>query len=1011
MRSGRDRALNDGLHITTLWSFAVAQPLFSVLAGNPTFLVAKKLSAADLVIFTLAVCFLVPSLLVAFEVLAGLLGRKTRVILHAGFVGLLLAAIALPILKRYSFGSEQLLVAQATGFSALSLLVYLRSATFRTFLTALSPAPLLFVAVFLLHSPVKGLLTTRQHDPRPASAGIAPTPIVFVVFDELPVTHLMDESGEIDAHMYPNFARLARASHWFRNATATADHTHVALPSILSGKYPNGATLPTLRDHPDNLFTLLAPAYDLRVREAITELSPSRAGDSRPWLARMRSLFLDSVIVYLHVITPGAWTRGLPDITHGWGDFGHSPKPAKAGESGAAGPFGAGIHKLVALAMERMAEDRAALFRQFVAEIEEGEGARLHFLHVLLPHLPWTYLPSGHTYPPGGSVPGLSGERWGAEEWPVWQGLQRHLLQLRFVDSLVGELLDRLEGTGVYDRSLLIVTSDHGVSFKPGGSRRYIDDGNFDEIMPVPLFIKVPGQREGTVDDRNVMSVDILPTIAAVLNTRIPWTVDGSSVLDGSAPDRAEKVIFATQTAERRMTFASGAIDRAGAVKRWRRLFGQNADGLDVFALGRTSEIVGRAVADLPSASAGGFESWIDQTPVLSIDEGGMVPAFLTGRVRGGGRAKTVADQVAISVNGTIAAVVPLGRFEDGDASFSAMVPEHHYRLGENKVDVLVVSEPEGEPLRLLATKPSRWTLSTADGSTSISLGGGQTVSVRDGRLVGYVDAVVVRKEEATFSGWAVDSQKKEAASQVVAFHGGTRIGSARPSERRPDIVKLFGSAACAGSGFRFSVLLPAARATALPVRLFAVSKDGTATELRYTCEYPWINLVAPAACPSAPPPTGEGAQGATAVGRGAETIVTPSGRLASVRERLLVGYVDSVVLARDGQATFSGWAVDTRRREGAKRVVVLEDGALIGSAVPNRGRPDIATLYKSASAEQSGFSVSVRLRAARGGAAAVRLFALSEEDGLATELRYTCDYPWIEKVRSTEPCHPVAGS
>ena len=39
--------------------------------------------------------------------------------------------------------------------------------------------------------------------------------------------------------------------------------------------------------------------------------------------------------------------------------------------------------------------------------------------------------------------------------------------------------------------------------------------------MSVPLFIKLPGQTEGRIDDRNVESVDILPTIADVLGISI----------------------------------------------------------------------------------------------------------------------------------------------------------------------------------------------------------------------------------------------------------------------------------------------------------------------------------------------------------------------------------------------------------------------------------------------------------------------------------------------------------
>ena len=66
-----------------------------------------------------------------------------------------------------------------------------------------------------------------------------------------------------------------------------------------------------------------------------------------------------------------------------------------------------------------------------------------------------------------------------------------------------------------------MVTADHGVSFKKGQfDRRNVNRGNIDEITPVPLFIKEPGQKRGPVDDSIVETTDIAPTIADVLEHR-----------------------------------------------------------------------------------------------------------------------------------------------------------------------------------------------------------------------------------------------------------------------------------------------------------------------------------------------------------------------------------------------------------------------------------------------------------------------------------------------------------
>ena len=84
------------------------------------------------------------------------------------------------------------------------------------------------------------------------------------------------DPGEIDRRLYPNFAKLATASDWYRNATATIGMTGWALPSILSGRYPAEDRLPIASQFPDNLFTLLGNSYHykMHVFEGMSQLCP-----------------------------------------------------------------------------------------------------------------------------------------------------------------------------------------------------------------------------------------------------------------------------------------------------------------------------------------------------------------------------------------------------------------------------------------------------------------------------------------------------------------------------------------------------------------------------------------------------------------------------------------------------------------------------------------------------------------------------------------------------------------
>ena len=81
---------------------------------------------------------------------------------------------------------------------------------------------------------------------------------------------------------------------------------------------------------------------------------------------------------------------------------------------------------------------------------------------------------------------------------------------------------------GMYDKTLFVVTADHGMSFKPGEfGRRQATNGNVDQVLWVPLFIKAPGQDEGQVNERNWEHVDLVPTVADMLGIKVPWEMDG----------------------------------------------------------------------------------------------------------------------------------------------------------------------------------------------------------------------------------------------------------------------------------------------------------------------------------------------------------------------------------------------------------------------------------------------------------------------------------------------------
>ncbi|ESP86879.1 sulfatase [Candidatus Halobonum tyrrellensis] len=109
--------------------------------------------------------------------------------------------------------------------------------------------------------------------------------------------------------------------------------------------------------------------------------------------------------------------------------------------------------------------------------------------------------------------------------------------EIAFADSLFSELVRILKRKGVYDETLIVVTADHGEHFGEHG-RAYHQFSLFDELIHVPLVIKLPGgERAGTRTDDLVSHVDLAPTIYEALGIDVPEGVEGRSVFSGETRD------------------------------------------------------------------------------------------------------------------------------------------------------------------------------------------------------------------------------------------------------------------------------------------------------------------------------------------------------------------------------------------------------------------------------------------------------------------------------------------
>jgi tetratricopeptide (TPR) repeat protein len=98
--------------------------------------------------------------------------------------------------------------------------------------------------------------------------------------------------------------------------------------------------------------------------------------------------------------------------------------------------------------------------------------------------------------------------------------------EIAFVDSCIGQVIDRLKGQGLYDSTLLVITGDHGEMLGEHGEKChafFIYQG----AVKVPLIVKLPGQKGGRVVEQPVGLIDIVPTICGLLEIKPPSQVQG----------------------------------------------------------------------------------------------------------------------------------------------------------------------------------------------------------------------------------------------------------------------------------------------------------------------------------------------------------------------------------------------------------------------------------------------------------------------------------------------------
>jgi hypothetical protein len=498
----------------------------------------------------------------------------------------------------------------------------------------------------------------------------------LLTLDELPLTSLLDGTGHIDAELFPNLAKLAGNSTWYRNSTTVSPFTDTAVPAILTGRYPKSETaVPYISEYPHNLFTLLGRTYKLNVHESVTGLCGTdvcaNRGRSISSSNGIGGMVSDASTIWRSFVSPNRNPSFDLNPLHG--------------------------------------SDATALATggDFLMSLQPRAKPTLDYLHVLLPHFPWHYLGSGQDY---ASLPGhtlaLEDQKW-ASSWAGELARQRHLLQLQAADSFLGLIFDRLRAIDAYDNALIVVTADHGASFAGNQPFRGVAGSTYPNIVWTPLIVKAPQQTRGRIDDRAARSIDVVPTIADYLDVTLPWHVDGRSLLTskGDEPPRLlkwERNAMQPARGEKYLTFDGQKGFKE--VLRARAADATDEAKLRLYRIGPFGSLIGRSAQQWIGEPAAGIKGTLDAAAwYRRIDpNAAKIPwADLHGRVD-----LPPNRWVAVTVNGVVAAVTQT--WGDPGATrteFWGVLPPALFHWGANDVRLYTVEgappNPELDEIRL----------------------------------------------------------------------------------------------------------------------------------------------------------------------------------------------------------------------------------------------------------------------------------------------------------------------
>ena len=221
----------------------------------------------------------------------------------------------------------------------------------------------------------------------------------------------------------------------------------------------------------------------------------------------------------------------------------------------------------------------------------------------------------------------------------------------------------------------------------------------------MPLFIKRPGQSVGRIDDRNVESIDLLPTVAEELGITLIEPVDGTSVTE--ARRRPRKTLYF----ETGMTVVEPTVPRLeAAVGRRLAAFGTGSRDEPPRSTASRPDWHGRAVQEfsLVADPAPELPDLTLTSPKLDVGHDRITELLVAGTVRPRARQESPVE-IVLAAGGIIRDSCRTYRSHRDREGFSFLLPESVAQAAPTEIELFLVEQHGAAEPRLVRLR--QWTL------------------------------------------------------------------------------------------------------------------------------------------------------------------------------------------------------------------------------------------------------------------------------------------------------------